>query len=512
MTNISLIIIYLPITLVTAVVLLMAYMRDRKSVVTRAFLVLGSMIFMWLMFEMLYFAVSDTNLARIFFDLKIPFVAFSAIWLLQFVMRFYHMEKYLRKSSFFLLSIIPMITTIFAVTSPMHTFLRKQLIILIDGPLHTEINQRGVWFWVHTGYCYILLLAVVGIVLYYFGKLPKPYRTPSVFILTGVSFCLFCNILVVFQLVSLDFDITLIGMSVAVLFMYLAIAKSQHMDFLILARNEIFHYLDECIFILDNDGTIMDANRSARVWLADMGIGDTGISFNKVLENLKALGATFRDPMEFERGIDISLSDSYSQVVYNMRERAIYDDQGTQRGLFVTCMDVTHNRSLIDRLEKFAGMDALTGLYNWRSYEQILEELDHADSLPLTVLMGDVNGLKQVNDTLGHQQGDLLLKVTAELLRQKLPRQGKLFRIGGDEFVMLIPRFTKEQAQQLVTATQELITQTKQYAFQPSIALGYAVKEEESQNLHELVQQADLHMYALKKSSRAKQPPLNQKQ
>ena len=128
--------------------------------------------------------------------------------------------------------------------------------------------------------------------------------------------------------------------------------------------------------------------------------------------------------------------------------------------------------------------------------------MDIPANYPLAVLYGDLNNLKAVNDTLGHQQGDSLIITAASLLRRACPAGGRLFRIGGDEFVMLVPTFTKQLAEERAREIQRLFDTCKYLSPQPSIAIGYAVKEFPEQSLADIVKEADSMMYMQKKSSK----------
>ena len=99
-------------------------------------------------------------------------------------------------------------------------------------------------------------------------------------------------------------------------------------------------------------------------------------------------------------------------------------------------------QSLTDEVYKLAALDQLTGLYNRRSGEQRLsEEISRAmrHERPLTILLADLDGLKQINDRLGHAAGDLVLKTFSERLRKAIRGSDLAVRLGGDEFLVLLP-------------------------------------------------------------------------
>jgi diguanylate cyclase (GGDEF)-like protein/PAS domain S-box-containing protein len=142
--------------------------------------------------------------------------------------------------------------------------------------------------------------------------------------------------------------------------------------------------------------------------------------------------------------------------------------------------------------------DQLTGLYNRHYLEIEMERLDTARQLPLAVIMADLNGLKLVNDTYGHETGDGMLKTAATIIRNSCREEDIIARWGGDEFVVLLPQTAAEEARVIC----KRITESCRGAFVEdvpvSIALGIATKTSETKNLIETLQEAENEMYRQK--------------
>ncbi len=110
-------------------------------------------------------------------------------------------------------------------------------------------------------------------------------------------------------------------------------------------------------------------------------------------------------------------------------------------------------QSLTAEVYKLAALDQLTGLYNRRSGEQRLaEEIGRSMRYgrPLTLLMVDLDGLKQVNDQLGHAGGDLLLKTFSERLQRAIRGSDLAVRLGGDEFMVMLPECRAEEVRHVL--------------------------------------------------------------
>ena len=111
------------------------------------------------------------------------------------------------------------------------------------------------------------------------------------------------------------------------------------------------------------------------------------------------------------------------------------------QGRFIICTlrDDTDARRLRHELERQSTRDELTQLYNRSFFEAELDRFDEGRSFPASLLVADVDGLKPVNDREGHAAGDVLLRRTAAVLRSCFRTEDVVARVGGDEFVVLLP-------------------------------------------------------------------------
>ena len=142
--------------------------------------------------------------------------------------------------------------------------------------------------------------------------------------------------------------------------------------------------------------------------------------------------------------------------------------------------------------------DQLTGLYNRRYYEEELSRINVARNLPMTLVMSDVNGLKLTNDAFGHQVGDDLLKRYAQVLKTVCRKDDIIARIGGDEFVILLPNTDSYQAQGLVERIQKEISGQKVSMVGLSVSFGWQTKVKEEEHFERIFKQAEDNMYQRK--------------
>ena len=157
-------------------------------------------------------------------------------------------------------------------------------------------------------------------------------------------------------------------------------------------------------------------------------------------------------------------------------------------------------RKLEERLTYLSIHDPLTGLYNRTHFSLELERLQQPQFAPVGIIVGDLDGLKLINDTWGHQSGDSLLQAAATILKRFCPANGTVTRIGGDEFVLLLSCTTLTILENLchtITRAIDTYNQTSPLAegIVLSISLGFALAEAYHPDLQEVFKVADNNMY-----------------
>ena len=155
-------------------------------------------------------------------------------------------------------------------------------------------------------------------------------------------------------------------------------------------------------------------------------------------------------------------------------------------------------------LRRLSEYDRLSGLKNRNAFLRCALQEGHA---AVTVLACDIDGLKLVNDTLGHWAGDRLIRRTAAVLREVCPAEAQAFRIGGDEFLLLLPQSVPaEREQQLLQSVLEGVQQHNAlYGEIPlSLSVGVASQVAGGGSLEEAVRRADYYMYEQKRDGHEK--------
>lgn len=188
-------------------------------------------------------------------------------------------------------------------------------------------------------------------------------------------------------------------------------------------------------------------------------------------------------------------------VVYNSYPQY---KNGTLVGAVVTFVDSTLKRMHEQQIEYFSSHDALTGFFNRNHFEYLVKKADTKSNLPISVIMGDLNGLKLMNDVFGHASGDELLVKSAEAIRKVCREEDIIARLGGDEFVILLPKTHEQAALQIISRIRDALSREQTGVFRCSMSLGCSTKTTLSENIDIILRKAENEMYKEKTLNRNK--------
>ncbi|MCR4746601.1 MAG: GGDEF domain-containing protein, partial [Lachnospiraceae bacterium] len=158
-----------------------------------------------------------------------------------------------------------------------------------------------------------------------------------------------------------------------------------------------------------------------------------------------------------------------------------------------------------DKIQRMYQNDALTGFYTrlafYSKYEDLKENPEN-DGKDATIIMADLNGLKKINDNLGHSAGDSAIKTVANRLKDNCPKDALCLRHGGDEMVAVIIGPCDPEKIKAGVA-KDLEKDSKELGIKVSAAIGYYVtKFDNNMDINKAINAADEEMYKIKKQSR----------
>ncbi|NLN49986.1 MAG: diguanylate cyclase [Clostridiales bacterium] len=176
----------------------------------------------------------------------------------------------------------------------------------------------------------------------------------------------------------------------------------------------------------------------------------------------------------------------------------ILNDRGFIDGVVLVFRDVTEENEHRKRIEFLSFRDSLTGLYNRHFFEEELRRLDTKRNLPISILMGDVNGLKLINDIFGHTFGDMFLKKIASTLQSVCRDDDIIARWGGDEFVIILPKTDYKGVKKIAERIKDMVSRQQVRAIKCSISIGFYTKVKVFEDIVRVLDKAETQMYLVK--------------
>jgi diguanylate cyclase (GGDEF)-like protein/PAS domain S-box-containing protein len=172
------------------------------------------------------------------------------------------------------------------------------------------------------------------------------------------------------------------------------------------------------------------------------------------------------------------------------------DVDGTIVKYLKVSQDITERKNYEESLHYLSTHDPMTGLYNRSYFDSVFKRMLTSPDYPISVVIADIDGLKQVNDTHGHDEGDRLIRRAAESLMAAFRTSDVVSRIGGDEFAVLLPHTDEATAQAAVDRIRNGYNeaQKKKPEYAHGLSVGIATAQEASE-LESVLKLADERMY-----------------
>jgi diguanylate cyclase (GGDEF)-like protein/PAS domain S-box-containing protein/putative nucleotidyltransferase with HDIG domain len=260
----------------------------------------------------------------------------------------------------------------------------------------------------------------------------------------------------------------------------------------------------------NNSGHIVLMNKAAESltgWLKEAAQGEAFANvFNVVDATTREKIALFA-PSVFERKQNHESEDQTVLISKEGLERSIESnvapiilENGEVIGLVVVFRDISDKKKKQEEIEFLSYHDQLTGIYNRRFFVEELKRLDTERNLPISIVMGDVNGLKLINDSFGHGVGDQLLIKVAEMIKRGCRADDIVARLGGDEFVILLPKTNTAETENVIKRINQHLGKEKIASLDISVSFGYETKISMDESIQETLKNTEDHMYRHKLS------------
>lgn len=263
---------------------------------------------------------------------------------------------------------------------------------------------------------------------------------------------------------------------------------------------QLFDRSPDAIVLLDPNERVIKINQSFQELfeykqseIEGSNINDIIVPEELIEEGEKATQQVVRE----EIYINETIRESKSGEMINVSIVAYPIIQGDEViGIYAFYKDISDRKKEEDRIKYLSFHDQLTGLYNRRYFENEMDKLNDSRKYPISIIVADLNYLKEINDNYGHATGDRYIKLSATVLDDATRHEDIVARIGGDEFAVLLPETNFESAKLIVERINSRLDDLNK-TIDPEImlALGSATAENSHDSLELIFKKADNRMY-----------------
>ena len=452
-------------------------------------------------------------------------VAVPALFLI-FTLQITQHDNWLTSRNLVLLALEPL--TILVLLWLDVKFMFNQIDLAQRGGFTVLNIERGPGFWLNTIYSYVLLLLAFFALGVGSMRAHRYFRRQYLIILIGSAIPFAASLFTQARYEELaDLDMAPMSFAVMSILYAYAVFRHQFMDLLPVARGRLIENMSDGVLVVDAKGRIVDINPAMKSFLDDEPATLIGRNISEVLN----LWSHEVDQLleGFETRTELKFRGKPTRYL-DLRITPLYNDDNVMNGRLIVFRDVTDRkiveqnlRRAMDRLQtqlieigtlqsklrEQAIRDALTNVFNRRYLEDTLErELARAEreSYPLCLIMMDLDYFKDVNDTYGHEAGDVVLKALAETVMRQSRQGDFVCRYGGEEFVLVMPNIgietAKQRAEELHQTVNLLNIPYGNFNLTTTISMGVAAYPEHGKTKEELLRAADRAMYIAKHTGR----------
>jgi diguanylate cyclase (GGDEF)-like protein len=448
--------------------------------------------------------LGSTTLEQMAFWNQVQYVAVPFVAALWYLVALLYTRRIRRLKGWMLAALfaIPAMSFLLRLTNASH-HLYYTAMHLVWVATHPYLYlTKGPAYYVQSAYNLVLMAAILLLFSreYRQSKASKRQRSLLLLVSSLLPFAGLIMILADFLEWGLDYSILLFPVSLILIM--IAIARYDFLEVRTLARGEIFEHAAEALMLLDMDFRIIDFNNAAAVFCNRFGITLQPGQMESVLKDHVKLSDIILspEPVEFQ---------GQDGRMHEVTTRIMKDRRGHALAMIKTISDITDRVIIQERLEQLATTDELSQLYNRRYFMELAEkEFDRARRYDesFCVFMMDIDRFKRINDQWGHAAGDAVIRTVGSLIRQRFRSTDVVGRLGGEEFVVLLPRCTLSNAREVAESFRRLVAETETlYGDEPitvTISIGISCFDREADSIDSILRHADQALYQSKADGR----------
>lgn len=463
------------------------------------------------------------------FLLNIVYIGVAAVpsLFLVFALNFTGLPGWFANRFLLALAVEPLVTLMLLWTNHYHRLLFEAITVVGEGNSTWLELVPGPWYAVNVFYSYAMILAGIAALIYGMVRSSPLLRNQYRIILLASLLPWGINVYNEYSRNASHFDMVPITFGISgILFSY-SVIRNHFMDIIPVARSRIIESMSDGVLVLDMQDRIVDLNPAMEYFLGRAPASFLGQPASQVLSkwmdkaDLLISGEQTHTELRIPNGPSRYL---------DLRVTPLYDSRQFLSGRLMVFRDVTERKQvekklrhandrlqsqlieiglLQSKLRSQALRDPLTDLFNRRYLDETLDrEMARAmrDHYPICVIMMDIDHFKKVNDTHGHEAGDLILRTLADTLLTRSRRGDFTCRFGGEEFVIVMPSidihaaYQRAEGLRVILNSLEIPYGTDNLSI--TISMGIASYPANGKDRESILRAADRAMYAAKSAGR----------
>ena len=452
--------------------------------------------------------VISTSLQGKIFWANIQFLGINALTFSWFVMVLYYTRQpRWTIHSLPVLSVMPLATMLMIWSNSYHHLFRISPTLEFIDPTFSVLNSDyGIFFYaVYLPFSYLLYAISLFLLARFLIKSPPIYKRQRLILLASLILPLSVDALYILGITPIsDFNFTPIAFSISGILISWNVFSFRFLDTTSLANDIVVSTMQVGVIVLDKQGRITDINPAAEEITSASLAQSIGVPLAQIFPDYVAFSKS-----DSAKEIEITLEREGEKHYYVARISFVFNKANHIVGRVITINNVSELVKLYKQVKEASMTDYLTGVLNRRAFikkgkSEIARTLRHKKSL--SIIMMDIDDFKLINDKLGHKYGDKALEKVAHLCRQQMRVTDEIARYGGDEFIILLPETSVEDAFNLAericcdVARSKCVTKSGKTC---SISISLGVTEfDGKETLGSLLHRADQALYESKNAGK----------
>lgn len=409
------------------------------------------------------FELASSSLQNMLFWSSVQYLGISfipSLWLV-FILVYSGKEAWLTPIASAVLFALSGMTLVLHWTDSLHHLYYAQASVDKTGPFPVLAFVKGPWYWVHQAYTNFALLAGTLLLLNRSLRSSQAYRPQTAVVLLGSVLPWLVYLAYLAGLSPHHIDLSPFGLAVSGPLFAWGILRYKLLDLVPIAKESVFAGMRDGAVVVDLQNRLADFNPAAERIFPVLSRMSVGQPLREALAGLEALDDLLKEGGPPE--VEIQVGHDPSRQYYQARMSEVRNRTGKARGRTIVFSETTAQVLLLQKLQRLASVDDLTGAYNRRHFMELgRNEVARAKRYgrAMSVIIIDLDHFKRVNDTWGHEAGDVALKEAIRIFKKGLRTSDLLGRHGGEEFAVLLPETPPGQAAMVAERLREMLAQT----------------------------------------------------